>query len=77
VNLTAGNGSTTFNLARYDNLGGNTLTNTNFFDLDFPQTGASYVAAQGSSFVVAVPEPAGVAMLLIPLAVLIRRRRGN
>jgi hypothetical protein len=77
VNLTAGSGSTTFNVARYDHLGGNTLTNTSFFDLDFPQAGASYVAVQGGSFLIAVPEPAGVAMLLIPLTVLIRRRRGN
>jgi len=43
--------------------------------LDFPAGGATYSAAQGASFIVAIPEPAGAALLLIPVATLLRRRR--
>jgi hypothetical protein len=83
VSVTGGTdpGVTTFALGTYDNLGGNSLTLNNFYDVDFTSanpafTGASAAAAQTFTVTV-VPEPtfAGIALVAGAAGTMIRRRR--
>lgn len=81
VQMTAGSGpgTTSFSLQPFDNLGGNTLTNTNGYDLDFSSTNPAFTGASANptSFSVnVVPEPAGLGLVGVAcVAGLLRRRR--
>lgn len=81
VQVTAGSGPgvTSFSLQPYGT-GGDTLTNNNFYDLDFSSTNPAYSGASANptsfSMNVAVPEPAGVGVVAVAgMAGLLRRRR--
>jgi MYXO-CTERM domain-containing protein len=83
VAVTAGTdpGATTFQLLPYDNLGGNSLTLNNFYDVDFSSANPAFTGASGNptSFTVtvtAVPEPTfAAAALVLGAAGALRRRR--
>jgi len=82
VDVTAGQANATFQLLPYSAGGGNSITNTNFYDLDANgvapgpvYTGAA--AGAPNTFTIVVPEPtfAGVAMVLGAAGMLRRRRQ--
>ena len=79
VTLIPGGGGTspaTFALERIDNLGGNTLTYTNNYDLDFDSASPAFLGATGqATFTVAVPEPGHVALFAMAGMLLGSRRK--
>ena len=81
IAITAGSANSSFNVIPYSAGGGNTLTNTNFYDLDFNSANPAFTGASSanppSSFTISVPEPtfAGIAMVVGAASTLIRRRR--
>lgn len=79
ISIAVGSGSSSFVLGVHDNFFGNTLTNTNVYDLDVSDTGYTGAANAPFNFTVnaaAVPEPASVVILAIAgIGVLARRRK--
>jgi len=80
LTVTAGSQTSTFQVLPYDNAGGNSLTNTSFYDLDFNRANAPIFTGASSNpttFTVSVPEPtfAGIAMVVGAAGSMIRRRR--
>lgn len=80
-------GTTTYDVDRYNSLGGNTLTARNLYDLDATNnnglpgvtdttTVPTYPAATASTFeLITVPEPASLALALLAVPGLVGRRR--
>jgi hypothetical protein len=77
-NITAGSGSTAFAVKIYNAGGGNTITNGNFYDLDFNNASPAFtgVGSKTATFTVDVPEPTSLGFVVgIGLVGLSRRRR--
>ena len=71
-----GSSPATFALERIDNLGGNTLTYTNNYDMDFDLAAPAFLGATGqTTFTVAVPEPGSIALALTAGLLCLRRSR--
>lgn len=72
-----GSAPTSFTLRRDNDLGGNTGTFTNFYDIDFDSVEPEFAGATGSATFTVVPEPTAITLLALGgMGILRRRRRG-